>query len=320
MGADADTISGGNRAAVVHVICAAPQFTDKGKVTLVVPSAVADCAGAALDKATKTLRQEAERRRKDARKAERAEQRARDEAARRQRQNEWTIKDAVFEVMLEAKEAAGHTVAARTLYYKVRPLVQEYTDKELDYQYFSQTLLPDYEREFAPLPGLYYEARGELHHPHDDTVTPLGTREVEEYELPPWQFDKILYVEKTGLEAQLAPYQLGQKYDMAIMYGKGYAVTACRNLLARSEYPRHEDIRPARCRHRRVQHRPHPRGGDRAHAGPQHRRHRPGPDGAAGHRARPGDREVHPQGRAARRPGTRRGRARMVHRRPIRAE
>ncbi len=235
MGANADTISGGNRAAVVHVICAAPQFVDKGKVTLVVPSAVADCAGAALDNATKTLRQEAERRRKDARKAERSEQRARDEAARRQRQNEWTIKDAVFEVMLEAKEAAGHTVAARTLYYKVRPLVQQYTDKPLDYQYFSQTLLPDYEREFAPLPGLYYEARGELHHPHDDTVTPLGTREVEEYELPPWQFDKILYVEKTGLQAQLAPYQLGQKYDMAIVYGKGYAVTACRNLLARSD-------------------------------------------------------------------------------------
>ena len=87
------------------------------------------------------------RRRKDARKAERAEQRARDEAARRQRQNEWTLKEAVFEVMPEAKEAAGHIVAARTLYYKVRPLVQEYTDKELDYHYFSQTLLPDYERE-----------------------------------------------------------------------------------------------------------------------------------------------------------------------------
>ena len=51
----------------------------------------------------------------------------------------------------------------------------------------------------APLAGLYYEARGELHHPHDDTVTPLGTREVEDYKLPPWQFDKVLYIEKTGL-------------------------------------------------------------------------------------------------------------------------
>ena len=49
---------------------------------------------------------------------------------------------------------------------------------------------------------------------------------------PSWQFDKILYIEKEGLEAQLAPYRLGQRYDMAIIYGKGFAVTACRELLA----------------------------------------------------------------------------------------
>ena len=113
-------------------------------------------------------------------KPQRAEQRARDEAARGERQDQWTIKDAVFEVLPEAKAAAGHIVAARTLYYKVRPLIQQYTDKELDYDYFSQTLLPEYERTIAPLPGLYYEARGELHHPHDDQVIPLGTREVED--------------------------------------------------------------------------------------------------------------------------------------------
>ena len=66
-------------------------------------------------------------------------------------------------------------------------------------------------------------------------VIPLGTREVEAYVPPPWQFDKVLYIEKEGLEAQLAPYRLGQRYDMAIIFGKGYAATACRNLLARSD-------------------------------------------------------------------------------------
>ena len=81
--ADADTSSdGGNRAAVVHVICAATQFVDKGKVALVVPPPVAAQAAATLDGATKTLRREAEKRRKDARKAARAAQHARDEAAR----------------------------------------------------------------------------------------------------------------------------------------------------------------------------------------------------------------------------------------------
>jgi DNA topoisomerase VI subunit B len=225
----------GNRTAVVHVICAATQFVDKGKVALVVPPAVADAASAALDGATKTLRREAQQRRKDARKAARAAQRARDEAWRAQQRDQWTLKDAVFEVLPDAKAAAGDVVAARTLYYKVRPRIQQLTEAELGYRYFSQTLLPEFERTVQPLPGLYYEARGALHHPHDADVIPLGTREVEDYTPPPWQFDKLLYVEKTGLEAQLAPYQLGQRYDMAVIYGKGYAVTACRTLLARSD-------------------------------------------------------------------------------------
>jgi hypothetical protein len=218
-------------AAVIHVICPAPQFVDKGKVELVVPSTIAEAAAKALAGATSTLRREAEQRRKDARRAERARQRARDEADRADRANTWSLKDAVFEMLPQAKAAAGHHVAARTLYYKVRPLIQQFTDKELGYAYFSQELLPEYERTVAPLPGLYYEARGALHHPHDGQITRLGTREVQAYIPPSWQFDKVLYIEKEGLEAQLAPYQLGQRYDMAIIYGKGFAVTACRELL-----------------------------------------------------------------------------------------
>jgi DNA topoisomerase VI subunit B len=229
--ADVDNLS--HHAAVVHVICAATQFVDKGKVALVVPPAVADAASKALDGATKILRREAEQRRKDARKAARAERRARDDASKARRESRWTLKEAVFEVMPEAKAAAGEVVAARTLYYKVRPRIQQFTDKELNYDYFSQTLLPEYERTVAPLPGLFYEARGELHHPHDGQSIPLGTREVQAYIPPDWQFDKVLYIEKQGLHAQLAPYQLGPRFDMAIIYGKGYAVTACRDLLER---------------------------------------------------------------------------------------
>ena len=109
----------------------------------------------------------------------------------------------MFAVLPQAKAAAGHHVAARTLYYKVRPLIQQYTDKELDYAYFSQTLLPEYERTVAPLPGLYYEARGALHHPHDDQIIRLAPAKWQAYIPPSWQFDKVLYIEKEGLEAQL---------------------------------------------------------------------------------------------------------------------
>ncbi len=124
--AGADIKPLGHHAVVVHVICAAAQFTDKGKVALIVPDEVADRAATALHGATRVLRKEAEQRHKDARKAEQAERRRRHEAAAKaQRQDEWSLKDAVFEVMEEAKAAAGLIVAARTLYYKVRPLVQE---------------------------------------------------------------------------------------------------------------------------------------------------------------------------------------------------
>ncbi len=223
------------RAAVVHVICAAGEFVDKGKVALVVPFNVAVAASAALESATKVIRREDEQRRRDAAKAERAEQRARDGAARAERSEQWSLKDAVSEVMPEAKKRAGDICAARTLYYKVRPLIQKYTDKKLEFSYFTQTLLPEYERIHGPIPGLYYEARGYLYEPHSGTKIPLGTREVNNYVVPHHQFDKILYIEKEGLDTQLEPYRLAEKYDMAIAWGKGYSVTATRTLLARSE-------------------------------------------------------------------------------------
>src|SRR5262249_17790812 len=104
-----------------------------------------------------------------------------------------SIRYAVFAVLPDAKRAAGAIVDVRTVYYKVRPLVQARGVTELDYKYFSQHLVPAYERTIRPLPGLYYKPRGELHHPHDDDVIKLGTREVEDYSPPPWQFDKVLY-------------------------------------------------------------------------------------------------------------------------------
>jgi hypothetical protein len=219
-----------DHAAVVHVICAATQFIDKGKIALVVPDEVAAAAAKALAGATKTLRREAERRRKDAVRADRA--RARE---RRLDDTRYTIKDAVFEVLPEAKEAAGRVCAARTLWYKVRPLVQKLLGRELDdqtYQYFSQTLLPEYERTVGPIEGLYYKDRGKLYEPHSGRIILLGTREVEDYIPPDWEYDKVLYVEKDGLYAQLAPYEIAQRYDMGMIFSEGYSVTACRELLA----------------------------------------------------------------------------------------
>jgi len=63
------------------------------------------------------------------------------------------LKDAVFAVLPEALEKATgggkYPVSARSLYYQVRVLIQRYTGKELDYNYFSQQLLLEYQELFG---------------------------------------------------------------------------------------------------------------------------------------------------------------------------
>ena len=146
------------------------------------------------------------------------------------------IRDAVFAVMAEAAQDAGDIYDIRDLYYQVRPRIQAFGIEEIAGHYFSQTLVPEYEREHGELDGLYRESRGELHHPHDGEVTKLGTREVDAYELPDYEFDKVLVIEKSGQAEQLKRAQLGQRHDMAIIDGKGYTVEACRKLLARPDF------------------------------------------------------------------------------------
>jgi hypothetical protein len=56
---------------------------------------------------------------------------------------------------------------------------------------------------------------------------------VADYDAPKWLFDKLLYVEKQGLWPKFAAAQLAERFDMAVMAGKGYAVESARLLAAR---------------------------------------------------------------------------------------
>ncbi|MBC7106373.1 MAG: ATP-binding protein, partial [Firmicutes bacterium] len=158
------------------------------------------------------------------------------------RRREWTLKDAVFAVLPEALERATgggqYPVSARTLYYQVRPLIQEYTTKELDYNYFSQQLLTEYQEIYGPIEALFYDPRGYLYEPHTGRAVALGTREVESYDFPAWVFDKILYVEKKGLWPVLQAAKLAERYDMAVVAAEGYATQAARVLFRRADQDR----------------------------------------------------------------------------------
>jgi hypothetical protein len=186
-------------AAAVHLICPSLEFLDRGKTRLKVPDAISKAMTKVLWSVTKTLYEEEVQRRKDGAKAERhARERNRAERAKR-----WRMQEAVFQVMVEGwNHASGngaYSVSSRFLYYAVRKLVQRYTDKALEYGYFSQGLLPEYQRQHGKLSGLYYDPRGVLYEPHTGKAVPLGTREVDGYTFPSRLYDKILYVEKKGV-------------------------------------------------------------------------------------------------------------------------
>jgi hypothetical protein len=186
----------------------------------------------ALWKTTKTLYEEEEKRRQNAAKAARQAD-ARERAATREHP-EMTRKEAVFEVLPEAwRHATGdgqYPTSSRFLFYPVRKFIQELTLKPLNYDYFSQDLIVEYQRQGGKLPGLYYDPRGVLYEPHTGRAIPLGTREVAAYTFPAWLYDKILYVEKKGMWPVLQSARLAERYDMAVIAGEGYASEAIRVL------------------------------------------------------------------------------------------
>ncbi len=148
-------------------------------------------------------------------------------------------KEIVFSVLGRAIRNAGSLFSARDLYYATRPLAYAHrewdADKELKYDYFSQTLLVEYQEWHGPIDGLWRDPRGSLHEPHTGKSVALGTREVLAYEFPKYTFDKILYVEKEGEWPKLQAARLAERYDMAIASAKGYPVEAVRELFSRAE-------------------------------------------------------------------------------------
>lgn len=148
-------------------------------------------------------------------------------------------KEIVFSVLGRAIRNAGAYFSARVLYYATRPLAYTHREweeeKRLEYKYFSQTLLTEYQEMRGPIQGLWRDPRGNFHEPHTGSTVAIGTREIAAYEFPEYAFDKILYVEKEGEWPKLQAARLAERYDMAIASAKGYPVEAVRELFARAE-------------------------------------------------------------------------------------
>jgi len=161
------------------------------------------------------------------------------------------LKSAVFEAMPEAIARASSNGAlpftVRQLYYQIRPLIQG-VDRELDYAYFTPPLVTEYEETHGPIHGLMYDARGHLvgpagrhlpcptcGHSLPKDIIPLGTANVQSYVIPKWDYKAIVYIEKEGFGPIFQATQFAERYDIALMMGKGYATRAAKTVLAAAE-------------------------------------------------------------------------------------
>jgi hypothetical protein len=170
-----------------------------------------------------------------------------------------TQKDAAWEILEEAYMAASANgtlpAKARQIFYRARPKIMAMTEnKELAYNYFSQTLLPDYIEELGVDWDVVYDARGHFEEPHTNRRLGCGTLEVDKYLRamkgpkialadfahanvdiigPVGGFSAILYIEKEGFGPLFQAVNLADRFDLMIISNKGVSVTAARKLIDR---------------------------------------------------------------------------------------
>jgi DNA topoisomerase VI subunit A len=235
---------------VMHLACPVLSFADRGKSNLVLPPEIEAAIGAATVKATASWAKQA--------KAEIRDANARHYRLERMaRQRKVSQKDVAYEALPAAYAKVSDNGAlpanVRQIYYALRNEVHEKSDKELGYQYFSQTLLPTYIAENEVTWNIAYDDRGHLIEPHTGDVIGLGTLAVREYiaerklaevveaalqeahvetKGPDGNYGALLYIEKEGFDAVIERVQLRERFDIGVMSCKGMSVTAARDLVA----------------------------------------------------------------------------------------
>ena len=177
--------------------------------------------------------------------------------ARMTREPRVTQKDAAWEILEDAYMAASGNgslpASARQIFYQARPKIMATTEnKELAYNYFSQTLLPNYVEEHGLVWNVVYDARGHFLEPHTNRRIGCGTIEVGNYlhamkepKIVPARFTDaniniigpdgnlaaVLFCEKEGFNPLFRAVKLATRYDLMIISNKGLSVTAARQLI-----------------------------------------------------------------------------------------
>ena len=188
---------------------------------------------------------------------ERAPANVRYRRSRMTREPRTSQKEAAWEIMEDAYMAASANdtlpANARQVFYQARPKIMALTDdKELNYNYFSQSLLPDYIEENGLDWDVVYDARGTFEEPHNSRTMGCSTIEVRDYleaikdpeavdaDFAPASVDVIgpnggyagiLFCEKKGFGPLFRAVDLFNRYDLMPLLSEGVSVTAMRRLI-----------------------------------------------------------------------------------------
>jgi hypothetical protein len=169
-----------------------------------------------------------------------------------------SFKEAAAQIMERAYRQVsgpdGLPANARQIMYAARGYIQKVTGRQLESNYFTQTLLPDYMEENDVDWDVVYDARGHFTEPHDqgEKSFGIGTLEVRNYLAgfrdpsvveagfsqskvetngPSGNFGAVLFIEKEGFAPLLKAARIAEKFDVAIMSTKGMSVVAARALV-----------------------------------------------------------------------------------------
>ena len=166
-----------------------------------------------------------------------------------------SLKEAAAEIMPDAYDKVSGNGSlpanARQIMYAARGHIQKVTGQELNSNYFTQNLLPNYVMETGVVWDVVYDARGHFNEPHTGHGFGIGTLEVRDYlkgfhepaiteagisqakaEVfgPSGNFGAVLFIEKEGFAPLLKAARIADRFDLAIMSTKGMSVVAARAL------------------------------------------------------------------------------------------
>ena len=238
---------------VLHLSCPGFEYVDRGKTRIDFSDKQLQAIKKVIESISKPWRKVKARMRRDERATERELEKLSKKTSVSVKEVAWAVMEQAY---LKASGNGAYPADARQVYYAARGPIQEVTGEPLGSQYFTQTLLPDFQAENAELSANWdvtYNDRGNLIEPHTGRVVPIGTVAVRNYvnnwrsthigEVqaavpivistggPAGRYSAALFIEKEGFNALFAKAQTAGLFDVAIFSTKGMSTTAARQLV-----------------------------------------------------------------------------------------